>query len=319
MQKQNYLASQSAVFIKCPFSGGQPRKGVETAPEKILATSLQDDVKALGWDATVDTSIDWNTVTETEASDSDIGKLHNPRAVSEAARRLSDVVTDIAKSGKLPVTVGGDHSLGLGTVIGVARAHPEANVIWVDAHADINTPNTTYSGNLHGCPVSFALGLDGTYVDPFKEWLPNPPVASPRRLVYIGLRDIDEGERKILRDYNIKAFSMYHVDRYGIGRVVEMALDYINGNTGARSAPIHLSFDVDSLDPSVAPSTGTPVRGGLTFREGHYICEAIHETGSLVGFDLVEVNPALQKPEDAAKTIEVGCSLIRTVLGETLL
>jgi arginase len=160
-----------------------------------------------------------------------------------------------------------------------------------------------YIGHLHGMPLSFLLGL-GTKIPEFS-WI--KAALKPERLVYIGLRDLDPGERQILKENKIKAFSMHHVDKYGIGRVVDMALDYVNP---ARDRPIHLSFDVDALDPSVAPSTGTPVRirfffvpgrdsviahlhltykvrGGLTFREGHYICEAIHETGLLVGLDLM--------------------------------
>lgn len=129
-------------------------------------------------------------------------------------------------------------------------------------------------------PVSFLLGL-GAKFDEFA-WV--KPALKANRLVYIGLRDIDAGEKKILKDNKIRAFSMHEVDKYGIGKVVEMALDHVNP---ARDLPIHLSFDVDALDPSVAPSTGTPVRGGLTFREGHYICEAIWETGLLVALDLM--------------------------------
>lgn len=129
-------------------------------------------------------------------------------------------------------------------------------------------------------PVSFLLGL-GEKFDEFA-WV--KPALKANRLVYIGLRDIDAGEKKILKDNKIRAFSMHEVDKYGIGKVVEMALDHVNP---ARDLPIHLSFDVDALDPSVAPSTGTPVRGGLTFREGHYICEAIWETGLLVALDLM--------------------------------
>jgi arginase len=155
---------------------------------------------------------------------------------------------------------------------------------------------TGMTGNIHGMPVSFLLGL-GEKISEYS-WV--KPVLKPERLVYIGLRDIDAGERRILKENNIKAFSMHEVDKYGIGKAVDMALDHVNPN---RDLPIHLSFDVDALDPSVAPSTGTPVRicqvlclsqldivqvrGGLTFREGHYICEAIHETGLLVALDLM--------------------------------
>lgn len=243
--------------------------------------------------------------------------MKNPRTVNAVARSVADRVEAISKAGDLPLTLGGDHSLGLGTVTGTLRSHPSAGVIWVDAHADINTPLTTDSGNLHGCPVSFLMGLEGCDVAPFNEW--GQPLLKPEGIVYIGLRDIDVEERKILKDNNIKCFSMHHVDKYGIGRVVDMALDHLNGNSGRRDRPIHLSFDVDGLDPSVAPSTGTPVRGGLTFREGHYICETLHETGCLVAVDIMEVNPSLMEQRDAEATVAVGCSLARSALGETLL
>lgn len=156
------------------------------------------------------------------------------------------------------------------------------------------------------------LGIAGSI--PEFSWI--KPLLKPERLVYIGLRDVDDGEKKLLKEHNIKAFSMHEVDKYGIGKVVDMALDHVNPD---RSRPVHLSFDVDAMDPSVAPSTGTPVRGGLTFREGHYICEALHETGLLVAVDLMEVNPALEDEEAVKQTVSVGCSLIRSALGETLL
>ena len=179
-------------------------------------------------------------------------------------------------------------------------------------------------GNIHGCPVSFLLGI-GPKVDEFS-WV--KPVLKPHRIVYIGLRDVDQPERRILKEHGIKAFSMHEVDKYGIGKVVEMALDHVNPS---RDRPIHLSFDVDALDPTVTPSTGTPVRGGLTFREGHYICEAVYETGLLVALDIMvsshsrisasvlnihqEVNPSLADPEGVKATVAVGCSLARAALG----
>lgn len=129
-------------------------------------------------------------------------------------------------------------------------------------------------------PVSFLLGLNPNIAE--YQWINR--YISAKRLVYIGLRDVDAGEKKILKEHGIRAFSMHEVDKYGIGKVVEMALDHVNPK---RDLPIHLSFDVDGLDPTVAPSTGTPVRGGLTFREGHYICEAIYETGLLVALDIM--------------------------------
>ncbi|KAI3628274.1 CAR1 [Malassezia furfur] len=288
-----YMKSKTAALISFPFSGGQPRKGVELGPEALLKAELPKQLESLGWKADLNQSIDWKMVNDMLQDDPDIGTLKNPRSVSKASELLADAVEKSARAGELPLVLGGDHSLGTGSMIGLNRVYPDVATIWVDAHADINTAKTTPSGNLHGCPVSFALGLEGSYVEPFKSWLPNPPIASPNRLVFIGLRDVDEGERKILKEHNIKVFSMHHIDKYGIGKVVEMALDHVNNGTSRRDRPIHLSFDVDAMDPSVAPSTGTPVR-------------------------VVEVNPLLET-EAAAQTIAVGCSLIRSTLGESLL
>ena len=184
-------------------------------------------------------------------------------------------------------------------------------VIWVDAHTDINTPESSESGNIHGMPLAFLTGIAKE-----KEifgWLGEEPKISVKKLVYIGLRDVDIAEKKIVKEHGIRAFSMHDIDRYGIGRVMELALAHIGTDT-----PIHLSFDVDALDPQWAPSTGTPVRGGLTLREGDYIAECVHETGSLVAMDLVEVNPSLEAV-GAAETIRAGCSLVRCALGDTLL
>lgn len=285
-----YLQTRTAALIGFPFSGGQHRGGVELGPDALMKVELPRQLEELGWKVNIDQSLKWDEVATILKSDADIGAMKNPRSVSKASEILADAIETRAKAGELPVTLGGDHSLGIGSMVGINRVYPDVGTIWVDAHADINTASTTPSGNLHGCPVAFALGLDGSYVEPFKSWLPNPPIADPKRLVYIGLRDIDAGERKILKQQNIKVFTMHHIDKYGIGKVVEMALDHLNDGTSRRTRPIHLSFDVDALDPSVAPSTGTPVRGGLTFREGHYICEALHETGSIVALDCTYTN-----------------------------
>lgn len=313
------LKKPELVIIPVPFSGGQPRKGVEHGPDALMKAGLQQQLEELGWKCEQDNSTDWSKIHEMEDKEHDSGrKVHNLNAVAKMAESVADMVGKVAQSGKLPLTIGGDHSLGTGTMIGMSRAYSDVATIWVDAHADINTAATTPSGNLHGCPVSFALGLEGSYIEPYNKWLPEPTKNVHNRIVFIGLRDIDAGERKILKEHKIKAFSMHHIDKFGIGKVVEMALDYLNHDTSRRDRPIHLSFDVDAMDPAVAPSTGTPVRGGLTFREGHYICEAVHETGSLVGMDMVEVNPHLEK-HAAEQTVAVGCSLIRSALGETLL
>lgn len=226
-----------------------------------------------------------------------------PLTVSAVTEALSNQVYEHARAGRLALTLGGDHSIAVGSISGTARAVRERHgrgsaaaelaVIWVDAHADINTPQSSGSGNIHGMPVAFLAGLTRTPPEDSRVfgWLEPHHLINPKKLVYIGLRDVDLPEKKILRDHGIKAFSMHDVDRHGIGRVMEMALDYIGPDS-----PIHLSFDVDALDPMWAPSTGTPVRGGLTLREGDFICECVHETGSLIAMDLVSLSVLALSP-----------------------
>ncbi|KAI9203938.1 arginase [Polychytrium aggregatum] len=310
MTPQTFLSQPQTVgIIGAGFNGGQPRGGVELGPARLVEHGLIDQLKELGWNVDFDEKFpDYELLRPQTPS---VGKLKNAHFVSNVCQSVFTTVREHCEAGRLALTLGGDHSIAMGTVAGSASVHKGLGVIWVDAHADINTPETTSTGNLHGCPVAFLTGLAGQVQ--FFEWL--KPCLPLHRIVYIGLRDVDGPEKKILKENNIKAFSMHEVDRYGIGKVVEMALDYLG-----RESPIHLSFDVDGLDPSVVPATGTPVRGGLSFREGHYICEAIHEIGTLVAVDLMEVNPALANDNlSLAQTIQVGCSLVRAALGETLL
>ncbi|POY75250.1 putative Arginase [Rhodotorula taiwanensis] len=342
----------TAGVIGCPFScrrkslkaEGTGREAAthalnaeQTGPLELIEAGLLGDIEALGWKvdfAGADNLSKSITAEHANGSDPDIGKLKQPRLVSQVNKEVAERVYAHSSKGELTVTLGGDHSLAMATVSGTFKAHPDAALIWVDAHAcltttlpeqDINTPLTTPSGNLHGCPVSFLMGLPGTSKEEIPEFGWIEPVLKAERLVYIGLRDIDEGERKILKDNKIKCFTMHHVDKYGIGKVVEMALEHVG-----QDRPIHLSFDVDALDPTVAPSTGTAVRGGLSFREGHYICEgtirrfegqvAVAETGRLVSLDIMEINPSIAAMEgDVQQTVDVGRSLVRCALGETLL
>lgn len=301
---------KTLAIVGCPFSGGQPKPGVDKGPIHLIEAGLVQQLEGLGWRVNFDGHHQFEDIQPED--DPPIGILKNPRFVSQVCQAVANSVGGHAAKGELPVTLGGDHSLAMGTISGTLSHHPNACVVWVDAHADINTIESTETGNIHGMPLSFLLGL-GSSVSEYA-WV--KPILKTNSLVYIGLRDVDAGEKAILRENKIKAFSMHEVDKYGIGKVVEMALDHVNPN---RDRPIHLSFDVDALDPTVAPSTGTPVRGGLTFREGHYICEAIYETGLLAALDLMEVNPSLADASAVEQTVAVGCSLLRAALGETLL
>ncbi|MCJ1337165.1 Arginase, catabolizes arginine to ornithine and urea [Bachmanniomyces sp. S44760] len=301
------------------FSGGQCKPGVDAAPTALIASGLLTQLKTdLGYTLHHDDKVhSYSSIIP--SPDPDHRGMKNPLAVSAVTKQLSQQVYAHAREGRCVLTLGGDHSIAIGTVSGTAKAirkrhgGREMAVIWVDAHADINTPETSDSGNIHGMPVAFLTGLAAEKREDVFGWLGEDMRLSLKKLVYIGLRDVDPGEKRILRENGVKAFSMHDIDRYGIGRVMEMALGHIGNDT-----PIHLSFDVDALDPQWAPSTGTPVRGGLTLREGDYIAECVHETGSLVAMDLVEVNPSLEAM-GAAETIRAGCSLVRCALGDTLL
>ena len=300
------------------FSGGQPKEGVDVAPEFVLKAGLVQQLKNMDYNVILTDDKIHNYKEFFPESDPPVGIIKRPRTVGIVNKILTDQVYQHAKMGRIALQIGGDHSMAIGTISGVAKGIKERfgadiKVIWVDAHADINTPETTESGNLHGMPLSFLLNLAHEKPEGL-DWI--EPCLKPENLVYIGLRDVDKGEKATLKKNKIKAFSMHEVDRYGIGQVVDMAIEYLSKGDNPQS-PIHLSFDIDALDPSVAASTGTPVRGGLTFREGHYICEALYATGRLVGLDMVEVNPSIgQNFED---TVAVGCSLVRAVMGESLL
>ncbi|EFX03362.1 arginase [Grosmannia clavigera kw1407] len=322
MAKSKFLNNQENLgIVAVGFSGGQCKPGVDAAPSALIESGLLTQLRdELGYKLHGDDTVHLYSDLVPE-SDPDYRGMKNPRAVSEVTRRIADQVYEHSRQGRLTLTLGGDHSIAIGTVGGTAKATRERlgreiAVIWVDAHADINTPESSDSGNIHGMPVAFLTGIAEDKNDDYFGWLRPENRINVSKLVYIGLRDVDAPEKRILREHSIRAFSMFDIDRYGIGRVMEMALAHIGADT-----PIHLSFDVDALDPMWAPSTGTPVRGGLTLREGDYICECIHETGSLIAVDLVEVNPSLAPDVDlgAHETVRAGCSIVRCALGESLL
>ncbi|OMJ27606.1 Arginase [Smittium culicis] len=302
----------SVGIIPTSYSGGQKKSGVDIAPAEMIKAGLVDQIEKMGYKTELLESIDCSTLKPEVETLVEGSSAINLVWTSNVASYHADRVEEQCRKGNFALSIGGDHSLGFGTITGSSRVYgDDLCVIWVDAHTDINTLKTTDSGNLHGCPVSFVLGIDS---HPAYDWL--KPIVKKNRFVYIGLRDIDFEERKIVKDNNIKAFTMHDVDKYGIGAVVQKALDYVNPNL---DLPIHLSLDVDAMDPSVAPATGTPVRGGLTFRECHYLCEAIAETNCLVALDVVEVNPLLGDKIAFDQTVAVGNSVIRCALGETLL
>lgn len=224
----------------------------------------------------------------------------NHNAVLEYNRRLSAAVASVVKDGRVCVTLGGDHSTAIGTINGHAAALPDQQVVvlWVDAHADLNTGSISPSGNMHGMPVAHHLQDLAEQINRLPDGWPQPCMDA-HHIAYIGLRDVDPEENNLMKKLGILSFGTREVERFGLQNVVTACLNHLRPSP---TRPLHLSFDIDVLDPVEAPSTGTTVRAGLTLREGLAVCEAVHETGYLSALDLVEVNPSLGTEEGAART-----------------
>ncbi|ODV88091.1 hypothetical protein CANARDRAFT_5393 [[Candida] arabinofermentans NRRL YB-2248] len=315
----NFFPKKKATVIQAPFSGGQGKGGVEFGPEKMIEFGMLSNIEELNWDYTVEDPLsELDLITLKQDSKDVYNNCKRPKMVSDCCKLIYNSVSKAHENKTLPVTIGGDHSIGMSTILAFVNAHPDGGILWIDAHADINTPSTTESGNLHGCPVAFAMGLEEETWPPQFDWIKEiKHKVRKDQIAYIGLRDVDNGEKKILRELGIAAYSMYHVDKYGINEVVRMALEKVNP-TG--KAPIHVSYDVDAMDPMFVVATGTPVRGGLSLREGLFIVEEVAAQGNLCGLDIVEVNPSLATQDGhVADTVNAGLSILRCALGETIL
>jgi arginase len=232
-------------------------------------------------------------------------KLKYIDCIIPMGRRIGGAVATSMQGGRFPLVLGGDHSLSVGSIRGAAK-HKKLGVIWVDAHADFNTPQTTPSGNIHGMPLAALCGLGDPRL--VSLWDEMPPVLDPSRVAVIGARDLDPGEKQNLRDAGVMVQSMEQIDRFGMTTALEKCIEHISRDVDG----IYLSFDMDSLDPRHAPGVGTPVNGGLTFREAHLACEVIAETGKLIGMDMVEVNPILDVQNQTAL---LAVEFIRSALG----
>lgn len=303
------------------LSLGQPLGGVEGAPDALRQAGLVQAILEQGWGVKDLGDVRGGTP-EQPTLDRPLvegAPVKNARALGQACQRIARLAEDAARTGSLCLTLGGDHSVAKGSIAGLLNVWQDLSVIWVDAHGDFNTPLTSPSGNLHGMPLAALTGAFDLSVYPGFEWFKGR--LDPQRVALVGVRSLDLGEKALLRSAGIRVFTMTEVDRFGIGRVMDMALEHVSRKG---RGPIHLSYDIDALDPSIAPSTGTRVRGGLNYREAHYIAEAVAETGRLVSMDLVEVNPGLASeqnalaPGEADPTIELGVELVSSALGKRI-
>eukprot|EP00053_Salpingoeca_punica_P000775 m.30287 g.30287 ORF g.30287 m.30287 type:complete len:366 (+) comp10550_c0_seq1:114-1211(+) len=308
---------KTVAVIGAPMTYGQPFAGADLGPKALRDKDLHSACAKLGWRVAEQGDLSFDPPKRDDPEFKGPGMCKLSHVVGSGNKKVYEKVRENAQKGRFVLTIGGDHSIGLGTVAGILSVRPNTGLIWIDAHADINTPLISPSGNMHGMPVAFLMGLVDAKTVPGCEWLANVPKLKPEQISYVGLRDIDFGERELLKKLKIQAFTMYHVDKYGIGKVMEMILDRQNGR------PLHASYDIDACDPVIAPSTGTRVRGGLSYREAHYVAESIAETGMLGSVDMVEVNPQLTESETSNnendETVDLGLALVADLLGNRML
>ncbi len=293
-------------IIGAPTDYGANRRGVDMGPSAIRYAGLADSIEAAG-----DEAVDAGDLLAPRAEERDPdartpsgGEAKFLREVEDVSRRLADEVAAACTDGAVPMVLGGDHSVAIGTMNGAAR-DADVGVVWFDAHADLNTPTTTPSGNVHGMPMAAALGI-GEFEN--VGWA-NAAGISEENVAMIGLRSLDPPEKDVVRASDVTAYTMSDVDERGINPVVEEALDV--ATTGVDG--VHVSLDLDWLDPNVAPGVGTPVRGGVTYREAHTALELVAnrdaEEDVLRSFELVEVNPVLDESnETAAMATELAAS-----------
>ena len=292
-------------IIGVPIDLGADRRGVDMGPSAIRYANLHQKLKELGYQIEDKGNIEVPIQETCEITDS---RLKYIDCIIPMGRRIAGAVATSMQGGRFPLVLGGDHSLSVGSIRGAAK-HRRLGVIWLDAHADFNTTETTPSGNIHGMPLAALCGLGDPRL--VRLWEEGAPVIDPARVAVIGARDLDPGEKRNLREAGVMVQSMEQIDRDGMVTVLEKAIHRISRDVDG----IYLSFDMDALDPRHAPGVGTPVTGGLTYREAHLACEVVAESGKLVGMDLVEVNPILDLQN---QTAILAVEFIRSALGSRI-
>ncbi len=317
--------NRKVAIIGAPLALGQSLTGVSTAPQALRQGGLREAITELGCTVTDNGDLIWDEASLTKSSSGSaatavVTRVRNAQAVGQACQKIAREVEKSARQGAgetpagFTLTLGGDHSIALGSISGILRARPETALVWVDAHGDFNTPGTSPSGNLHGMPLAALLGYTAPALPGF-EWLqegPNAPRLTPDRVALVGVRSLDKAERELLREAGVHVYTMATIDRYGIGPVMERAINSVNPEG---QLDFHVSFDIDAMDPHEAPGTGTKSRGGLTYREGHTILEMLAATGKLNSMDLVEINPELDQDD---MTISLGIELVCSALGKAI-
>ena len=297
-------------ILGVPLDLGAARRGTDGGPSALRVAGLGEALQGLGYPVLRERDI---AVPAMETRDQGQSGLRYKREILTVCRRLREACLEALEAGRLPLVLGGDHSLSMGSVSATALHHHRQGaaigLIWVDAHGDLNTPDSSPSGNIHGMPLAHLLGQgDGDFIGLLD---PAGPI-DPRRVALIGVRELDAGERKRIRALGLRVFTMRDIDELGMAEVGRRAIAI----AGEGTAGFHLSFDVDVCDPAVVPGSGTLVPGGIGFREAHLLLELCAESGGLLAMDVVELNPFLDQANVSA---ERTVALIRSALGQTIL
>lgn len=279
-------------------------------PSAIRVANLDARIASLGYEVH-----DIGNVSAIQAESAKPGHV-SARYLSEIAatcKRISTAVQKALAAGQLPLVLGGDHSVAVGTVSGVARHYRKRKktigLIWVDAHADMNTPETSPSGNVHGMPLACIVGMGPRELTHLNG---HSPIVDPRNVVLVGIRDVDQLERPHVKTSGVHAFTMRHIDERGLRAVMREAIEIACAGTEG----FHLSFDMDSVDPQFAPGVGTPVRGGITYREAHLAMEIVNDSSRMLSLEIVEVNPVI---DEVNRTAELAVELTTSALGKRIL
>jgi arginase len=304
------MGKRSVILIGVPLDLGAGRRGVDMGPSAFRVAGVDAKVAELGFQVE-----DWGDlpVKIQETQEPGDSRLKFRREIVEVCESLRDRVDEALGTGALPVVLGGDHSVAMGTIAGLARhlrrRKQKLGLVWFDAHADANTAETSPSGNIHGMPLAVALGLGAPSLVNLAGF---SPMVDGSRAALVGIRDVDEGERANVKASGIGAFTMRDIDERGMRAVMEQAIR--RATTG--TAGIHVSVDLDGMDPEVAPGVGTPVAGGISYREAHLAMEMLADTGKVICAEFVEVNPILDHRNGTAR---LGVELLSSLLGKKIL
>lgn len=293
-------------IIGMPMDLGQMRRGVDMGPSAIRYAGINERLKPL-----FDEIHDMGDIPigRPEVAIDRESNLRNLELVAEKNALLAEKVDEAFTSGFFPLVLGGDHSIAIGTLAGAAKHYKNLGVIWYDAHGDLNTAETSPSGNIHGMPLAVSIGLGHPQLTEIGGYSPK---IKPEHIVIIGARALDEGEKILIKEKGIKVYTMHEIDRMGMAKVMEETIAYLKERTDG----VHLSLDLDGLDPSECPGVGTPVMGGISYRESHLAMEMLEEAHLITSAEFVEVNPIL---DEKNKTASIAVGLMGSLFGEKLL